>query len=455
MAQNVTIMGASYTDVPAVTLPKTGGGTAKFTDVSPTDAVESDVASGKIFFKADGSQATGTASSGGGGDDAPINDVVYFDYDGKILYSYSLADFLQLSAHPANPTHAGLTSQGWNWTLSDAQAFAASAGGICIGQMYVTTSGATEIDIYIEEYRKSIELIIALNGTVTVDWGDNTAQSTETGTNLSRTATHYVRHDYAVGGLYTIKIYPTSGDYMFACNSNEPPVGGKNWSRSHRSISDRIKAVRFGTNYYFDKYVFDSMENDLEYITMPSNISGIIGEYSITALPSLKALTIPPSFTSVENYAMGNLSQARFISFPNTIASYGSSLLGGSGVEMITLGGAVTSVGEYCMSSATAKRIFLPSTLTSLNSYSFGSMRNLLSVVIPSGITALGSMLSQAPSVKEVHFKPTTPPTQTSSWNFTTIPQDCIFYVPTGYLSDYQSATNYPNQWSGVTYMEE
>lgn len=62
MAQNITIQGASYPDVPSVTLPKTGGGTAWFTDVTPTTAVESDVASGKVFFKSDGSQATGTAS---------------------------------------------------------------------------------------------------------------------------------------------------------------------------------------------------------------------------------------------------------------------------------------------------------------------------------------------------------------------------------------------------------
>lgn len=32
MAQAITIWGASYTDVPAITLPKTGGGTAKFVD---------------------------------------------------------------------------------------------------------------------------------------------------------------------------------------------------------------------------------------------------------------------------------------------------------------------------------------------------------------------------------------------------------------------------------------
>lgn len=34
MAQNVTIQGASYSDVPAVELPKTGGGTALFTDTT-------------------------------------------------------------------------------------------------------------------------------------------------------------------------------------------------------------------------------------------------------------------------------------------------------------------------------------------------------------------------------------------------------------------------------------
>ena len=67
MAQNITLLGASYSDVPAVTLPKTGGGTARFTDTTGTTAVESDVASGKIFVKADGSLATGTNSGGGGG----------------------------------------------------------------------------------------------------------------------------------------------------------------------------------------------------------------------------------------------------------------------------------------------------------------------------------------------------------------------------------------------------
>lgn len=66
MAQNITLLGASYTGVPAVTLPKTGGGTARFDDASVTTATASDVASGKIFLASNGTITTGTNSGGGG-----------------------------------------------------------------------------------------------------------------------------------------------------------------------------------------------------------------------------------------------------------------------------------------------------------------------------------------------------------------------------------------------------
>lgn len=65
MAQNITLLGASYSDVPAVELPKTGGGTASFTDVSDTTATASDVASGKYFYTAAGAKTQGTATGGG------------------------------------------------------------------------------------------------------------------------------------------------------------------------------------------------------------------------------------------------------------------------------------------------------------------------------------------------------------------------------------------------------
>lgn len=67
MSQNITIMGASYSDVPAVTLPKTGGGTAQFDDttIASNAAAASDITSGKQAW-VNGSLLTGTSSGGGG-----------------------------------------------------------------------------------------------------------------------------------------------------------------------------------------------------------------------------------------------------------------------------------------------------------------------------------------------------------------------------------------------------
>lgn len=64
MSKNVTLWGASYTGVPSLEVPQTGGGTATFTDTSPTTATAADVATGKTFFLADGTQATGQLSGG-------------------------------------------------------------------------------------------------------------------------------------------------------------------------------------------------------------------------------------------------------------------------------------------------------------------------------------------------------------------------------------------------------
>jgi hypothetical protein len=65
-ARNISLLGATYSNVPGVTLPVSGGGSATFYDVSDTTAAASDVATGKYFYTSAGVKTQGTNSGGGG-----------------------------------------------------------------------------------------------------------------------------------------------------------------------------------------------------------------------------------------------------------------------------------------------------------------------------------------------------------------------------------------------------
>ena len=65
-ARNIALLGATYSAVPAVQLPISGGGTATFTEVTDTTAEAADVATGKYFYTSSGVKTQGTNSGGGG-----------------------------------------------------------------------------------------------------------------------------------------------------------------------------------------------------------------------------------------------------------------------------------------------------------------------------------------------------------------------------------------------------
>lgn len=288
MAQNITIMGASYTDVPAVTLPKTGGGTARFNDTSGTTVAAAHLETGYTAIDSDGNLITGTMSGGGGGggggSSASLSDPVrFFDYDGTLLHSYSAADFQALTALPDNPSHTGLTAQGWNWTLAAAKAQLTAMGACDIGQKYTTTDGKTRIYVHMEEGRLEPYLGICPKGTVTVDWGDGSATETLTGTGLT-TVKNTQRHVYAAGD-YVITLTPATGtEFAFFGTSS-----GTHLLKKAESLSANVNRV------------YSSCVRKIEMGT-----GARIGNNAFYGCYSLASISIPDGVTSIGSSAFSN-----------------------------------------------------------------------------------------------------------------------------------------------------
>ena len=394
--------------------------------------------------------------SGGGTEVVNMGDPVrFFDYDGTLVHSYSASDFQALTAMPSNPYHAGLTAQGWNWSLADAKAQVTAMGMCDIGQMYVTSDGKTRLYCHFEEGRLNPYVGLYPNGTVTIDWGDNSATDTLTGTSL--TTRKNVGHVYASSGDYVITLTPTSGTFAIRGSNFSHLLNKAAGTAQYVSnvYGNTIKKVELGNSVTLSNYAFTQCYS-LETITMPSHITSI-GTFAFQNCVSLKQLTIPSGVAVLENYVLNLCYSIRSTSIPKSVTSINQQALRYQyGTERQVLPYTVTSIGANTFYNGYALSSFvLPPNITAIEASTFYACYGLPKITIPSGVTSIaGSAFQNCYGLGEIHFKPTTPPTVANANAFTNVPTDCKIYVPTGTLSDYTSATNYPSS-ATYTYIEE
>ena len=460
-----------------VDTPDAAGGTVRTitaADISDTTAVAGDVAQGKYFYTAAGVKTAGTASGGGGGSVSP-KQVNFIDYDGTVLYAYTAQEANALSALPANPSHNGLTAQGWNWSLAQikAQLTAMPDGPVWVGQMYITQSGDTEIDVSMPAGRLSPILTIAVNGTITVDWGDNTTASTVTGSSLSTRKAP--SHTYAAPGEYTIKIHVVSGGFRFYGSSSLLLLRKNQTTNENRIYAECIRAVRFGSGTTSTgDYAFYYCGH-LSYVTIPSTVTSI-SQYSFGYCYALASITIPNSATSIGNNVFYNCYRLLSVSVPYTLTGFGVSAfyycyslasvtipssataIASSvfyycyGLTSVIIPGGVTSIGNQAFYGCyNITSVIIPSGVTSIGNQAFYACYGIASVTIPSTVTSIGdNAFSNCAGVAEYHIKPTTPPTLGTTV-FNSIVSDCVIFVPSAKLNDYKTAEN----WSAyASYMQ-
>jgi hypothetical protein len=154
----------------------------------------------------------------GGQEEAPENDVNFYDYTGFRVASFTIEEAKALTQEQYDailpPTHEGLTFQEWNWTLADIQGY--NRRYINIGANYVPTDGKTHIKFCPKE--AGAKLYIRLNPTlkskpVVIDWGDGTSSEYSAGTDGGNAGGS---HTYEDAGEYDITVWSKNADVTFS-----------------------------------------------------------------------------------------------------------------------------------------------------------------------------------------------------------------------------------------------
>ena len=268
---------------------------------SVADAIRAKAGTTDLLAWPDGfkSAVEGIQTGGGGGttSDVAMKDVNFYDYDGTLVASYTLAEAQALTAFPNGPTHDGLTFQGWNWSLEKIHSLTRPMN---VGAMYITDDGATRLHIRIAAVgRMTVPLYIGqtvANG-VSIDWGDGSTAETLAGTGKVNST-----HTYAEPGDYVISLMPQDG-----CT-----LSFGNGSSSYCVMGSTDNNGKVYCNMLQEIYIGDGVTS--------------IGSYAFAYCYSLASITIPNGVTSIGDSVFSSCYSLASITIPNGVTSIGISV---------------------------------------------------------------------------------------------------------------------------------
>lgn len=382
------------------------------------------------------------------------SDVNFYDYDGTLLYAYTLAELQALTQLPDIPSpHDGLTCQSWNWTLTALQAENAQMD---VGAVYETTSGDTELHVAFSiKTGLDVSLTLSKSNTanMTIVWGDGTTSTSS----LSGVVTF--THTYSAYDTTYIILIQTEANYYFHAN-----IFG-----ATSSFYFLFEAYLSSLVTYLSAYSFSHFPN-LTVVTVPNSVT-IFESYIFNGDSSLKGFIAP---SNVSNLGVGCFSSCKaleFISFSgsNTLCSH--SLFGNCySLLKIRIPKATTLLGVSCFSDSGLKSVTIPTsarletycfrrcfglknvTLTALNTnvtkiedHDFSDCYNLLNIFIPNTVTKIeSSAFASCSNVLVYDFSTfTSVPKLDDTQGFAYINYFCKIKVPTSLYGSWISSTNW------------
>lgn len=185
-------------------------------------------------------------------------DVNFYDYDGTLLFSYTIAEAQALTELPTPPSHEGLVFDGWNWDYEDVIALDYPMD---IGALYTTEDGSTRL--FFNFLNDNSELVLKLSkwsgNSLVVNWGDGNSETIVTTGQFSLT------HIYVQKGKYIVAIV-SDADFS---TDNQNIFGNVYFHNDNARLA--LYSVFVGEKFYFVNNAFSFAAN-LECVSIPKRI---------------------------------------------------------------------------------------------------------------------------------------------------------------------------------------